>query len=256
MKFGKILGFILILMAAVCQVSAQNDEEITISRPTQVPVDIISLKNATLPEVKNDSVIPGKGTGTVTLWDRSLYENQPKSVTMSNAKEMFPSGMEVPKPLLDRPIVSAWEDLKPGYACEGILNRPYYFQQMKFGEEFTLDITYRNVGTQTWDFNVDVMFYTGDKLEKNGKYIYDIGKDFKNDPNMNNRIVKPGESIRITIPMKAPTEKYHDDNKYYSAYTLVKNWDRYGWDALHSGDYESDEVTGMFCPVYFYIYVP
>ena len=70
------------------------------------------------------------------------------------------------------------------------------------------------------------------------------------------RVVKPGQSIRITIPMRAPTEKYHDDNKYYSAYTLVRNWDDYGWDELHSGDWVNDGGGGMFCPVYFYIYVP
>ena len=230
--------------------------EITLVQPTPAPTAAVIIVNPNLGTVSGDGVISGRGNNTVKLWDRSLYENQPKSVTLANAKEMFQTGMEVPKPLLDRPIVEGWDDLKPGYACEAILNRPYYFQQMKFGEEFTLDITFRNVGTQTWDFNIDVMQYTGDRLEKNGKYIYDLGKDFKDSGNMNDRIVRPGESIRITIPMRAPTEKYHDDNKYYSAYTLVRNWDQYGWDALHSGDWKNDGGGGMFCPVYFYIYVP
>jgi len=246
---------------------AQSGSEDIIQRPTAAPESAITLRNTTLPAVSGDGIISGKGNNSVTLWDRSIYERQPKSVVKENAKEMFPSGLEVPKPDLDRPITDAWQDLKPGYACEGILNAPYYFQQLKLGEEFTLDITYRNVGTETWDFNIDVMQYAGDKLEKDGKYLYDIGKDFKNDPDMNNRRVRPGETIRIRIPMRAPTEKYHEDNKYYSAYTLVKNWnkahtetkdgeDRYGWSALHSSQWQGNSTTGMFCPVYFYIYVP
>ena len=73
---------------------------------------------------------------------------------------------------------------------------------------------------------------------------------------LNTHIVKPGQSIRVTIPMRAPTEKYHDDNKYYAAYTLVKDWNRYGWDALHDGHWDRMDGHALFCPVYFYIYVP
>ncbi len=262
-------------------VSGQNEDDAVILRPTSVPDTAITLTNTSasdvvintsnLTNIGGDGVLSGKGVGTVTLWDRSVYERQPKSVNLPNAKEMFPGGLEVPRPDLDRPITDPWDDLKSGYACEGILNSPYYFQKLKFNEEFTLDITFRNVGTETWDFNVDLMMYTGDKLEKDGKYIYDIGKDFKNSEDMNDRIVQPGGSIRIKIPMRAPSEKYHDDNKYYAAYTLVKNWNKFGWDVLHDGEWdrisrgekevwrdgESYRVTGnaMFCPVYFYIYV-
>ncbi len=256
--------------------TATPEEEIVLEIPTATAVPVVIVVNPNMGNVSGDGVLDGKGNNTVKLWDRSLYENQPKSVTLSNAKEMFQTGMEVPKPLLDRPINDAWDDLKPGYACEAILNAPYYFQKLNFGQEFTLDVTFRNVGTETWDFNIDVMQYTGDKLEKNGKYIYDLGKDFKDSGNMNDRIVKPAQSIRITIPMRAPTEKYHDDNKYYGAYTLVRNWGNYGWteylkdggviehssyDTLHDGRWDriKDEQkfsNALFCPVYFYIYVP
>ena len=80
--------------------------------------------------------------------------------------------------------------------------------------------------------------------------------------NINSHIVKPGQSIRLKIPMRAPTEKYHDDNKYYAAYTLVKNWNDYGTDErdsmsmLHDGHWDRTGWHAMFCPVYFYIYVP
>ena len=192
----------------------------------------------------------------VRRWDPSLYVNQPKSVNLPNATERFASGLEVPKPDLDRPITDAWDDLKQGYACEAILNRPYYFEQMAFGQEFTLDITFRNVGTQTWDFNIDLMMYTGDQLEKHpGENVYDIWKDVGSD-DKNTHIVKPGQSIRVTLPMRAPDHKYHDDNKYYAAYTLVRNWNLYGWDELHSGQWDREDGNALFCPVYFYIYVP
>ena len=267
---------LLIITLAFGIVSGQNEEGGIILRPTAAPDMPITLTNTTasnvvinttnLTNISGDGVLNGKGIGTVTLWDRSIYERQPKSVNLPNAKEMFPTGLEVPKPDLDRPITDPWDDLKGGYACEGILNSPYYFQKLKLGEEFTPDITFRNVGTETWDFNVDLMMYTGDRLEKDEKYLYDIGKDFKNSENKNDRIVKPGGSIRIQIPMRAPTEKYHEDNKYYAAYTLVRNWNkarleykdttRYGWDALHDGQWGYGDQEAMFCPVYFYIYVP
>ena len=241
-----------LFLALLCAVlltaaAASSAQDIVIYRPTAVPetVPIISKPTETT-----------TGTTTVRLWDRSVYENQPKSVVLPNAKEMFQSGLEVPKPDLDRPIIEPWDDLRQGYACEAILNRPYYFEKMAFGQEFTLDMTFRNVGTETWDFNIDVMKYTGDPLEKQeGQIVYDIWKDVKSN-DLNTHIVKPGQSIRVTIPMRAPTEKYHDDNKYYAAYTLVRNWNLYGWDALHDGHWDRMDGHALFCPVYFYIYVP
>lgn len=236
--------------------SAQNEPVIV--HPTPAPSEIITIKNPNLTEVRGDNIISGYGNNTVTLWDRSKYINQPKSVVLPNAVERFQDGLEVPKPSLDRPITDPWDDLKQGYACEAILNRPYYFQQMKFGESFDLDVTFRNVGTQTWDFNIDVMKYTGDPLEKDPtKTAYDLWKTIDPDSaNKNAHIVKPGESIRVKIPMVAPREKYHDDNKYYAAYTLVRNWNLYGWDALHDGHWDRMDGNALFCPVYFYIYVP
>ena len=238
-----------------------------VQHPTGVTAPVIDYSQ--LANVTGTGVMNGRGTNTVTLWDRSLYINQPKSVNLPNAKEYYQSGIEVPKPDLDRPITDPWDDLKQGYACEAILNRPYYFQKMAPGEEFELDITFRNVGTATWDFNIDVMKYTGDPLEKNPeKTAYDLWKTA--DPestNINSHIVRPWESVRVKIPMRAPTEKYHDDNKYYAAYTLVRNWGDYGptdevsWDVLHDGRWDLIRDTfelpnAMFCPVYFYIYVP
>ncbi len=272
----KNLLTILILFSLVLSVSAVSGQDISIVRPTaeatSVPagesdtgviqrpgtVTTPTVNYESLAKVTGDGIISGKGSNTVTLWDRSIYERQPKSVVLPNAKEMYQSGIEVPKPDLARPITDPWNDLREGYACEAILNRPYYFQQMKFGEEFELDITFRNVGTQTWDFNVDVMKYTGDPLEKDPtRTAFDLWKTV--DPkskDINSHIVKPGESIRVKIPMRAPTEKYHDDNKYYGAYTLVRNWNLYGWDDLHSADWGKMDGNALFCPVYFYIYVP
>ncbi len=244
----KKLFLVLLCAVLLTAAAASCAQDIVIYRPTAVP-------ETTVPIISKPTTAT-TGTTTVRLWDRSIYENQPKSVVLPNAKEMFQSGLEVPKPDLDRPITAPWDDLRQGYACEAILNRPYYFEKMAFGQEFTLDMTFRNVGTETWDFNIDVMKYTGDPLEKQeGQIVYDIWKDIKSD-DLNSHIVKPGQSIRVTIPMRAPTEKYHDDNKYYAAYTLVRNWNLYGWDALHDGHWDRMDGHALFCPVYFYIYVP
>ena len=117
--------FIMILLCCLLQmaaaVSAQTDAVIV--RPTAVPSEIITIKNPSLTEVRGENIISGVGNNTVTLWDRSKYINQPKSVVLPNAKEMFQSGMEVPKPTLDRPITDPWDDLRQGYACEAILNQ-------------------------------------------------------------------------------------------------------------------------------------
>ena len=258
-KFIAVLLCGLLMMAA-----AASAQESVIVRPTAMPDQTIQIKNPYLNQVQGADIIPGTGNNTVTLWDRSKYVNQPKSVVLPNAREVFADGMEVPKPSLDRPITDPWDDLKEGYACEAILNRPYYFQQMNFGEEFNLDMTFINTGTQTWDFNIDVMMYTGDQLQKDpSRYVFDLWETI--DPksqDINSHIVKPGQSIHVVIPMRAPTSKYHDDNKYYAAYTLVRNWDNYGnednssMDVLHSGHWDRTGQHAMFCPVYFYIYVP
>lgn len=260
MKKAGILFVLCCLFLIICTAEAQN----VIVRPTAMPNETIQIVNPYSNQVRGENIISGTGNNTVTLWDRSKYVNQPKSVRLPNAKETFADGMEVPKPSLDRPITDPWDDLKDGYACQAILNGPYYFQQMKFGEEFTLDMTFVNTGSQTWDFNIDLMMYTGDQLQKDpSRYVFDIWETI--DPkseNINSHIVKPGQSIRLKIPMRAPTSKYHDDNKYYAAYTLVKNWNDYGTEErdsmsmLHDGHWDRTGKHAMFCPVYFYIYVP
>ena len=263
---------ILLCLTVFCSAAFGQEEEVIV-RPTASVSELITIKNPSLNEVRGENIVPGVGNNTVTLWDRSKYINQPKSVVLPNAAEYYQNGIEVPKPDLDRPITAPWDDLREGYACEAILNRPYYFQKMKFGEEFDLDITFRNVGNRTWDFNIDVMKYTGDPLEREPeKTAYDLWRTI--DPkseNKNSHQVKPGESIRVTIPMRAPKERYHEDNKYYAAYTLVRNWNNYGWteyladgeeiyhsswDTLHDGHWDRMPGHALFCPVYFYIYVP
>lgn len=255
-----ILTAIIFSILFVSSVSAQD----VIVRPTSTPNETIQIMNPYLVPVRGDNIISGTGNNTITLWDRSKYVNQPKSVVLPNARETFSDGMEVPKPSLDRPITDPWDDLKQGYACQAILNKPYYFQKMAFGEYFDLDVTFVNTGTQTWDFNIDVMMYTGDQLQKDpSRYVFDLWETI--DPeseNINSHIVKPGQSIRLKIPMRAPTEKYHDDNKYYAAYTLVRNWNDYGTEdrdsmsMLHDGHWDRTGWNAMFCPVYFYIFVP
>lgn len=253
-KFFLFITFISIFIT-VLTVSAQD----TIVRPTASSDQVITIKNPYQDQIiRGTDIIPGTGNNTITLWDRSKYVNQPKSVALPNAKETFADGMEVPKPLLDRPITDPWDDLKQGYACQAILNKPYYFQQMGFGEYFDLDMTFVNTGTETWDFNIDVMMYTGDQLQRDpSRYVFDLWETI--DPeseNVNSHIVKPGQSIHVKIPMRAPTEKFHDDNKYYAAYTLVRNWNKYGMSMLHDGHWDLTGEHAMFCPVYFYIYVP
>lgn len=245
---------ILFVMCLILSVSAQD----AITRPTTIPQETITIVNPHLNTVSGDNIISGVGNNTITLWDRSKYVNQPKSVVLPNAVEMFADGMEVPKPSLDRPITDPWDDLKEGYACQAILNRPYYFQKLAFGEPFELDITFRNVGTETWDFNIDFMMYTGDQLQQDtSRIVFDLWETIDpNSENIRTHIVKPGESIRVKLPMIAPRERYHDDNKYYAAYTLVRNWNLYGMDALHDGHWDRMDGNALFCPVYFYIYVP
>lgn len=256
----KLLTAIILCLMFVSSAAAQS----VIVRPTAAPVEPIQIMNPYLVPVRGDNIITGTGNNTITLWDRSKYVSQPKSVVLPNARETFADGMDVPKPSLDRPITDPWDDLKQGYACQAILNRPYYFQQLGFGEYFDLDITFVNTGSQTWDFNIDVMMYTGDQLQKDpSRYVFDLWETIDPDnENIRSHIVKPGESIRVKIPMRAPTEKYHDDNKYYAAYTLVRNWADYGTEdrdsmsILHDAHWDRTGYNAMFCPVYFYIYVP
>ncbi len=134
----------------------------------------------------------------------------------------------------------------PEYACNVTLNSPYYYQQFSFGEDFDLDVTFTNTGTREWGTDVDVMQYTGMRLEIENKYLYDIDKDYDSAV-----IVYPGQSIRWKIRMEAPKEQYHDDNKYFATYNLIRGRSA----ALASGQRDEDE-SGMFCPFSFYIYVP
>ncbi len=134
----------------------------------------------------------------------------------------------------------------PEYACNVTVNRPYYFEQFSPGEDFDLDVTFTNTGTQEWGTDVDVMQYTGMRLEIEGKYLYDIDKDYDSAV-----IVYPGQSIRWKIRMEAPKEQSHDDNKYFATYNLIR-----ARSADLAAGYRNEDENGMFCPFSFYIYVP
>lgn len=256
---NKVFIVLMMLMTICGKAFAQDISLGWRGTPTEAPVLIND------PELYMD-----QAKVTITLKDRSSIT---PSVDLDNARETFENGADVPKPELDRPITEGYDDLKMDYACQAILNAPYYFEQIHTGDEFTLDITFINTGTEPWGENIDVMQYSGDEMEYKYVGIYDLTKDYDED-----WIVYPGESVRWTLRMRAPLEKYHDDNKYYSVYSLVKNWDRYGMDKLKSGTWDeahmvtvwdsptqtheehvgpfNDGVGGMFCPVYFYIYCP
>ena len=157
--------FVLCALLLLCGSAAA--QEISIARPTPTP-DAALVETTTQNTVSGENLITGTGTNTVTLLDRNSYV---KSVDLPNAEEVFQSGDDVPKPDLDRPVTEGVADLTPGYACKAVLNAPYYFQEFKPGEKFKLDVTFINTGTETWDFNIDVMQYSGDRLEVAGGHL-------------------------------------------------------------------------------------
>ncbi|MHC1770893.1 MAG: hypothetical protein AB9907_04010 [Flexilinea sp.] len=134
----------------------------------------------------------------------------------------------------------------PEYSCNVTVNSPYYFQQFSFGEDFDLDVTFTNTGTKEWDTDIDVMQYTGMRIEVEGKYLYDLDKDYDSA-----LIVYPGQSIHWKIRMEAPQEQFNDTNKYFATYNLIRSRSA----DLANGIRDEDE-DGMFCPFSFYIYVP
>ena len=179
------------------QVTTSANPEIQIVNPTSVTV-----KTAT----------PMPVIAPVT-WDPS--SNPGRSV------EVIPTGENVPR---------------PAYDCNVQINSPYWFAQYAPGEDFDFDVTITNTGTAEWGTDIDVMQYTGWLMEIEGKYLYDIDKDYDSA-----YIVQPGQSIRWKIRMEAPKEKTTEDDKYYTSYNLVR---------------AHDVKNGMFCPFSLYIYVP
>jgi hypothetical protein len=141
--------------------------------------------------------------------------------TLGRAVEVIPTGVNVPK---------------PAYDCNVQVNSPYWYQQFAPGEDFDFDVTITNTGTEAWNTDIDVMQYTGWRMEIEGKYLYDLDKDYDSA-----QIVLPGQSIRWKIRMEAPKEKTTEDDKYYTTYSLVKG---------------TDYDNSRFCPFSLYIYVP
>ncbi len=184
-----------------------------------VPVDAPKIEQTAVPTITPGAV----SAGAQVIW-------KPTS-TPDRAVEIVPT---------DEYIKS------PEYACNVTVNSPYYYQQFSFGEDFDLDVTFTNTGTMEWDTDVDVMQYTGMRIEVEGKYLYDLDKDYDSA-----LIVYPGQSIHWKIRMEAPREQLNDSNKYFATYNLIRSRSA----DLANGIRNEDE-DGMFCPFSFYIYVP
>ena len=203
--------------------SAANSQTIQMRNPVLRSGDVIVLKNqvssqAPVIQVINPVSEPVQASTPIPAIPPVVWQATP---TLGRAVEVIPTGANVPR---------------PAYDCSVQINSPYWYAQYAPGEDFDFDVTFTNTGTQAWGTDIDVMQYTGWRMEIENKYIYDIDKDYSSA-----YIVQPGQSIRWKIRMEAPKEKTTEDNKYFTSYNLVRG---------------RDTVNGMFCPFSLYIYVP
>lgn len=136
------------------------------------------------------------------------------------------------------------------FDCAVNVNSPYYYQQFAPGEDFDFDVTFTNTGTQTWTTDIDVQQYSGWQMEIEGKYTYDIDKDYGSAV-----FVAPGQSIRWKIRMEAPKDNSNEKGLYYSTYYLVNGTYRNA-DYPAVTDVPKYNFDRLFCPFSVYVYVP
>ena len=117
---------------------------------------------------------------------------------------MIPTGVNVPK---------------PAYDCNVQVNSPIGISNLH-RRRFDFDVTITNTGTEAWNTDIDVMQYTGWRMEIEGKYLYDLDKDYDSA-----QIVLPDNRFDGKSRMEAPKEKTTEDDKYYTTYSLVKGTD-------------------------------
>lgn len=139
---------------------------------------------------------------------------------------------------------------KKPFDCAVSVNSPYYYQQFAPGEDFDFDVTFTNTGTQTWTTDIDVQHYTGWHMEIEGKYLYDIDKDYDSAVH-----VAPGQSIRWKIRMEAPKDNSSEKGLYYATYYLV-NGTYLNPEYPVVTDVPKYNFDRLFCPFSVYVYVP
>lgn len=168
----------------------------------------------------------------------SIYNPSISPLKTATPVNVIPPVIWQPTAVPNTPVVISYPTAVPRvpYSCEVSVQRPYFYEQFAPGEDFDFDVIFTNTGTQEWNTDIDVMQYTGWKMEIEGKYIYDLDKDYPSA-----QVVLPGQSIRWKIRMEAPKEKTNDQNKYFSTYNLVRG---------------KDFENGRFCPFSLYVYVP
>lgn len=239
LTFAMILGLSVLAFGPADQVlwkTYMPDTRATMT-PSPTSSTVIKIRNI----VTGGGIVLKNPTGGVTLRPNAVSIYNPPISPMVTATPMniIPPVIWQPTPVPTYPpVVINYPTAVPRlpYDCNVSVQRPYFYEQFTPGEDFDFEVVFTNTGTQEWNTDIDVMQYTGWRMEIEGKYLYDLDKDYPSA-----QIVLPGQSIRWKIRMEAPKEKTNDQNKYFSTYYLVRG---------------KDFENGRFCPFSLYVYVP
>ncbi len=126
----------------------------------------------------------------------------PPTATLADTSTPLPSNTPLPPTntvaplptLTSTPTITAtvvFTPVTPPYACKMVYATT---SGVHSGQDFNMLWTLKNVGTNKWEpQEFDIKYISGEKLQTGGD-LFDLPK-----------VVLPGESIQISVPMKAPT---------------------------------------------------
>jgi hypothetical protein len=165
--------------------------EIALSQPSATPVLEIPTS---IPTLEQPTALP-----TLTNTPMAV---EPTSTPVPASPTPPPPTNTVP-PVTRTPKPTATSE---PFVCQQVKQSPDNGKTYKPNANFDAVWTVKNVGTAVWtDTDVDYRYKSGDKIHE--IEIYDLPKS-----------VKPGESIDLTVDMKAPDE----EGKYKTTWALQR----------------------------------
>ncbi len=171
-RFFISIAFTLIFLLSACRAP--------VTEPTTAPSEDL---NALYTQVAGTLIAQGEQSGSAT----QEVTNTPLVVTATLSPTPAIPPTNTPIPPSNTPVVVCNQA-----AFVSDVTIPDGTQMAK-GHDFTKTWRIRNTGTCTWDNDYTVVFSTGTNLAS--KSSFDLPED-----------VSPGESVDISIPMKAPDE--------------------------------------------------
>ncbi len=193
----------LITLLIVGFVPASQEETPIIS----IDVDALTAKIEEALSKQTDQKIADLELRISSLEEKlKAYETR---ITTLEKLASLPTVTPAPKGTPTETLIPTRTPNPTGYECSTELLSPYYFGQFNPGSEFMFQVRITNTGSKTWGNDVTIKYSDGLKAEVEEHYAYALPV----------ASVAPDESIEISIPMKAPTEK-KNDGKYQSYYVL------------------------------------